>query len=170
MANFKGGFAFNNGPAKVEVEQAPDGTLISCVNPVTGESLAGANYSEAFEGTAANLGINGIDPSDLESELRDGNCSMRIYFDTTAIGWTSFYCDIFADETSSALHGFSHPSVSVAGSVTARYCNPAARNVGGSVEWFCDMFNIASGVVTDGSSYGSLIPTRTIISYHPMPE
>lgn len=41
MANFKGGFAFNNEAAKVEVEQAPDGTLISCVNPVTGESLGG---------------------------------------------------------------------------------------------------------------------------------
>lgn len=41
MANFKGGFAFNNEAAKVEVEQAPDGTLISCVNPVTGEELGG---------------------------------------------------------------------------------------------------------------------------------
>jgi len=41
MDNFKGGFAFNNEAAKVEVEQAPDGTLISCVNPVTGESLGG---------------------------------------------------------------------------------------------------------------------------------
>lgn len=32
MANFKGGFAFNNEAAKVEVEQAPDGTLIIKVN------------------------------------------------------------------------------------------------------------------------------------------
>lgn len=41
MANFKGGFAFNNEAAKVEVEQAPDGTLVSCINPVTGEELGG---------------------------------------------------------------------------------------------------------------------------------
>lgn len=48
MANFKGGFAFNNEAAKVEVEQAPDGTLISCVNPVTGESLGGGGGAEIF--------------------------------------------------------------------------------------------------------------------------
>ena len=48
MANFKGGFAFNNEAAKVEVEQAPDGTLISCVNPVTGESLGGGGGGEIF--------------------------------------------------------------------------------------------------------------------------
>jgi hypothetical protein len=46
MANFKGGFAFNNEAAKAEVEQAPDGTLISCVNPVTGESLGGGGSSD----------------------------------------------------------------------------------------------------------------------------
>lgn len=45
MANFRGGFAFNNEAAKVEVEQAPDGTLISCVNPVTEESLGGGGGS-----------------------------------------------------------------------------------------------------------------------------
>ena len=51
MANFKGGFAFNNEAAKVEVEQAPDGTLISCVNPVTGEELGGGGVGEvAYEG------------------------------------------------------------------------------------------------------------------------
>ena len=49
MANFKGGFAFNNEAAKVEVEQAPDGTLISCVNPVTGESLGGGGGGVLFE-------------------------------------------------------------------------------------------------------------------------
>lgn len=52
MANFKGGFAFNNEAAKVEVEQAPDGTLISCVNPVTGESLGGGDSSLFVEPVA----------------------------------------------------------------------------------------------------------------------
>lgn len=51
MVNFKGGFAFNNEAAKVEVEQAPDGTLISCVNPVTGEELGGGGGFEPFSGT-----------------------------------------------------------------------------------------------------------------------
>ena len=43
MTNFKGGFAFNNEAAKVEVEQSPNGALISCINPVTGESMGGGN-------------------------------------------------------------------------------------------------------------------------------
>ena len=67
MANFKGGFAFNNEAAKVEVEQAPDGTLISCVNPVTGESLGGgggfSQYGSALtitNGYNANLSISYI--------------------------------------------------------------------------------------------------------------
>lgn len=50
MANFKGGFAFNNEAAKVEVEQAPDGTLISCVNPVTGESLNAGKLQRSYNG------------------------------------------------------------------------------------------------------------------------
>lgn len=55
MANFKGGFAFNNEAAKVEVEQAPDGTLISCVNPVTGEELGGGGDASVANVTFKNV-------------------------------------------------------------------------------------------------------------------
>ena len=66
MANFKGGFAFNNEAAKVEVEQAPDGTLISCVNPVTGGSLGGGGVfiepapGNTFAGTVRTITVDGI--------------------------------------------------------------------------------------------------------------
>lgn len=65
MANFKGGFAFNNEAAKVEVEQAPDGTLISCVNPVTGEELAAGGIfiksasGSSFAGTVRQVTVGG---------------------------------------------------------------------------------------------------------------
>lgn len=42
MADFKGGFRFNNGSAAAEVEQNADGSLVSCRNPITGESIGGS--------------------------------------------------------------------------------------------------------------------------------
>ena len=87
MANFKGGFAFNNGPAKAEVEQAPDGTLISCVNPVTGEGLNAGNSKEVITGTTADP-LPGVKIRELADALEAGNASAIMNIDGTALGVT----------------------------------------------------------------------------------
>lgn len=86
MANFKGGFAFNNEAAKVEVEQAPDGTLISCVNPVTGESLNAGNSEEVIEGTLeAPFGDHLI--ADLVAGFQSHELSGEIFVDGSSLGF-----------------------------------------------------------------------------------
>lgn len=75
MANFKGGFAFNNEAAKAEVEQAPDGTLISCVNPVTGEGIGGNTYDYridvAIEGSTVTADFNGSTLTEIAKAIKD---------------------------------------------------------------------------------------------------
>lgn len=86
MANFRGGFAFNNEAAKVEVEQAPDGTLISCVNPVTGESIGGT--TEVITGTAAAPfpDMTQDEYDQLISDMADGHAAAVMIIDATATG------------------------------------------------------------------------------------
>lgn len=88
MVNFKGGFAFNNEAAKVEVEQAPDGTLISCVNPVTGEGLNAGNSEEVITGTlAAPFGDHVI--ADLIAGFQAHDLSGEIFVDGSSMGFTN---------------------------------------------------------------------------------
>lgn len=87
MANFKGGFAFNNEAAKAEVEQAPDGTLISCVNPVTGESLNAENSSEVITGTTANP-LPGVNIRELADAIEARNTSAIMDIDGSSLGVT----------------------------------------------------------------------------------
>lgn len=86
MANFKGGFAFNNEAAKVEVEQAPDGTLISCVNPVTGESIGGT--TEVITGTAEvpfpDMTLD--EYNQLITDMASGHAAAVMIIDATATG------------------------------------------------------------------------------------
>ena len=87
MANFKGGFAFNNEAAKVEVEQAPDGTLISCVNPVTGEELGGG-ATDVITGTVAAPfpDMTQDEYDQLISDMADGHAAAVMIIDATATG------------------------------------------------------------------------------------
>lgn len=88
MANFKGGFAFNNEAAKAEVEQAPDGTLISCINPVTGESLSGGGTTEVITGTA-DVPFPDMTSAEYNQLIRDmyaGNAAATMIIDATALG------------------------------------------------------------------------------------
>lgn len=164
MANFKGGFAFNNEAAKVEVEQAPDGTLVSCVNPVTGESLGGGeNYSKTYEGTAAEIIYE--DAEDLVELFNAGDVSISFTFDASAIGFSlpitlnvnqaiapSLYANNIVNN--SGLNGISYLAVFNAGHYVR-------------VDEF---IMVTNGEVTDGTSYASSIPAVMTVNFHPMPE
>ena len=93
MANFKGGFAFNNEAAKVEVEQAPDGTLISCVNPVTGESLGGGGGGGSVTISLTNpVGASSFTACEIEAVDEYGTPSEVIGNITSATGSITLDC------------------------------------------------------------------------------
>lgn len=91
MANFKGGFAFNNEAAKVEVEQSPNGALISCINPVTGESMGGGNPNsvQVITGTLDNpFGSEGLELMyNLSDAIKLGNASAKLSFSGESMGY-----------------------------------------------------------------------------------
>lgn len=91
MANFRGGFAFNNEAAKVEVEQAPDGTLISCVNPVTEESLGGGGGSVTIKLTNP-VGASGFNSCKIKAVDEYGTPSEVIGEITSATGSITLTC------------------------------------------------------------------------------
>lgn len=170
MANFKGGFAFNNEAAKVEVEQAPDGTLISCVNPVTGESLAGGdNYVETFEGTLADLcEISAELWQSLPSEMILGNISINVDLDLTALSFGHAVVSLVAVKQfgSASICGLSS-LVYAAGEVNGLFISMARTDghlTAGTGAFF------TSNTPTDMSPYYASIPTVTKIYHHPMPE
>lgn len=169
MANFKGGFAFNNEAAKVEVEQEADGTLVSCINPVTGKSLAGGeNYVETFEGTAAELLRADVNfTTDFVNALRDGNISIVIDMDLTAFSFPSITLNIFPRGSVGIGQ-----NITVGDDINGTTCSIRAGNIDletGSL--YCDsLLLITNGVTTDGTKYASSIPTVTTIYHHPMPE
>lgn len=163
MDNFKGGFAFNNEAAKVEVEQAPDGTLISCVNPVTGESLAGGNYSETYEGTAADIECEIADS--LPQLVYTGAASIYFTFDLTAMGMGSI--------TVMANQRLGHVMIAdnlrvVSSNVNGFYCE-MEQNQGSNVVANA-LILFSGGTATDGTAYAASVPATMTINYHPMPE
>lgn len=100
MASFKGGFAFNNEAAKVEVEQAPDGTLISCVNPVTGESLGGGGGGGSVTIKLTNpVSPSGFNKCEIKEVNEDGTPGAVIGTITSATGSITLDCPakIFID-------------------------------------------------------------------------
>lgn len=167
MANFKGGFAFNNGPAKAEVEQAPDGTLISCVNPVTGESLNAGNYSEIITGTAADIfHTNNYDTTVLASGLLDGSISALATVDCTALGKGTYTIPLTSREilSSPVIMGMYTELEAVDPFAVEAYWywteDTSARGM-----WSYDQNGIVP--LTD---YMSLLPASITIYHHPMPE
>lgn len=161
MANFKGGFAFNNEAAKVEVEQAPDGTLVSCVNPVTGQSLNAGNYSEVITGTAA-APFGDYTISELIAGVVAGDISMMATFDASALG-ISYPIDapIWAVASSTMLEaqGASFSGADLTGAYLAFW--PA----NGTARW--QMYG--NGQYTDITAYMPNIPCVLTIYHHPMP-
>ncbi len=163
MANFKGGFAFNNGAAKVEVEQAPDGTLISCVNPVTGESMSAGNYSETYTGTAAEIEYGSA--TRLDNLIRTRAASIYFTFDLTAMGLGSITVMV-SHVINNALYADNLRVVS--SDINGFYCE-MEQDLGVKVS--ADsliLFN--EGVATDGTAYAASVPATMTINYHPMPE
>lgn len=169
MVNFKGGFAFNNEAAKVEVEQAPDGTLISCVNPVTGESLGGSNnYKETYSGTMAAP----FNPDWLESDF-------ILLCDAVSKGNASIIIDIDASASSmghlvTACLGVVVGEQGEDSFILAQICDAVNRN-GMTASWEGRGVITVAGVLLNGNYSDVKIaaenfPTVTTIYYHHMPE
>ena len=171
MANFKGGFAFNNEAAKVEVEQAPDGTLISCVNPVTGESLGGGNSKEVITGTAStifsNMGYDAAIALALDISYMNALINASILYDLDATA-------IVGQHLTGQIMSANIPSNNMAVFKTSEINND--NTVGVSVIWDVTENNSSfkasqfmSGSWTDVSAVFGALPITLTIYHHPMP-
>ena len=169
MANFKGGFAFNNEAAKVEVEQSPNGALISCINPVTGESMGGGNPNsvQVIEGTAEHF-WGDLDFDVLCNAIINGNASAIIVLDLTVLSLGSLKLSINASTTTSDRCA-----------MDAMYAIGSAYNLTNAARGYWEpsrdnyiSFNMyaSDGTGTDITSYAPQIPTTLTIYWHPMPE
>lgn len=162
MANFKGGFAFNNEAAKVEVEQAPDGTLISCVNPVTGESLSAGNSYEVITGTA-DAPFGDYTVIELAEALAAGNISIMASIDASALG------------IQNPIIGPIYQTLGADGLIMdgASFTSGPTLAMAYSTHWYADgrpqLFMYNSGTNTDATAYMSAITSRVTIAHHPMP-
>lgn len=168
MANFKGGFAFNNEAAKVEVEQSPNGALISCINPVTGESMGGGNPNsvQVIEGTLANP-FGDVDINELMDALyvgadQTGDAHAIIAGDAAVLGFGLLQQPVYC---------MNYRLRSTAGDINedGSLCN--------EIYWYLDGEQLAihayieqNGTLTNIASYASQIPTTLTIYWHPMPE
>lgn len=165
MANFKGGFAFNNEAAKVEVEQSPNGALISCINPVTGESMGGGNPNsvQVITGTLANP-FGDVNLAELITAFNTGGASIFIAIDATVIGQ-----GVFPDAPMNWTSDYGLSITGVTGN-TSELLRAALINwssIDGTLT-YAVMYTGASG--TDIESYASQMPTTLTIYWHPMPE
>lgn len=97
MADFIGGFNFNNDAAVVEVGVDKDGTLEFCRNPVTGEEMGGAdNYVETITGTAADVfNTNDYYTDALAEGLLDGSISAIVTSDFSVLGKGTYKCPLY---------------------------------------------------------------------------
>lgn len=164
MANFRGGFAFNNEAAKVEVEQAPDGTLVSCVNPVTGQSMTGGNRKEVITSNALSP-FGDYDIEELASEITAGNISVVVDFDANPLGMSAIVtAPILADD--SDLKASAVSLVLSGGDPTAVQMSFAACWPNGSTPY---AFMTLLGVGTNITAQMHDIPATTTIYHHPMP-
>lgn len=163
MANFKGGFAFNNEAAKVEVEQSPNGALISCINPVTGESMGGGNPNsvQVIEGTLANP-FGDIAMDELQAAVISGNATAILEFNASALGFgtqkTALY--YYGDEELTASYAGLTPAFSVA--YYLRW-----NSASGDLEY---AYVEEDGTVTDVKTAAASLPSTLTIYLHPMPE
>ena len=162
MANFRGGFAFNNEAAKVEVEQAPDGTLISCVNPVTGEGLNAGNSKEVITGTAA-APFGDYTVAELAAGLIAGDISIFANIDASALGISAPIKGPVYALTSGNTITMDGASFSSSPELLMAYAALWDVNNAPSLR----MYN--NGTVTDASAYMSAITSTVTIYHHPMP-
>ena len=168
MANFKGGFAFNNEAAKVEVEQSPNGALISCINPVTGESMGGGNPNsvQVITGTLDNP-FGDVNLTELENAINNSSASFIMELDlsilaistpaplaSSPIQLVSPY--IVASQFRIDDNGELTNAIYASWNSSNRELHSAWANYGGAINDMCD--------------YASQIPTTLTIYWHPMPE
>lgn len=169
MANFKGGFAFNNGPAKVVVEQAPDGTLVSCVNPVTGESLNAENSKEEFTGFLSGILRNsfGSTSADIITALQNGDISANIAVNASVIGADDFVAPICAVPYTGTMQpavGFVYGGVSEEDYAIMLATFQWTGDTGAS-----NLILINENGISSLMAYIQTIPCTLTIYHHPMP-
>lgn len=176
MANFKGGFAFNNEAAKVEVEQAPDGTLISCVNPVTGESLGGGNYSEVITGTADSIltstDLEWLTMTALRQKIESHEIDVEIEFDLSALeAGMKITSNVLVPKVTGEDIGL-YFSVALDSPLGIQGFISSFAGASGTpyVIQAANLSTITNGTATNITAYAANIPTKTTICYHPMPE
>lgn len=172
MASFKGGFAFNNEAAKVEVEQAPDGTLISCVNPVTGESLGGGggrNYKQVITGTLGNP-FGDYTPVSIGRAIYNGGLSGIIDIDASALGVTNpiIMPLSFAANDPTDIEGSIYGVMASSAEFQSRQGQPIGILNAAQLLWLTS--NEFSGYM-DGQYFNlpSTLPTTVTLYWHPMP-
>jgi hypothetical protein len=147
----------------VEVEQAPDGTLISCVNPVTGEELGGGNYSETYEGTAAEIAIDtGMRLPDL---VREGDVSIYFTFDMSALGGVPITVMVYrALGTQLYANNMVYNDSGFSGLYAAMDFSQGQKITA------LKLLSVTNGNIIDGTTYAESVPATMLINYHPMPE
>lgn len=179
MANFKGGFAFNNEAAKVEVEQSPNGALISCINPVTGESMGGGNPNsvQVITGTMASVWDDlPIEDGNRFAELfRQGGVSAQMVGDLTALGES----EIKLSTCNSFITTQDNSNIASIVFGNLRLNNPPFMAFETIFSWeltsngyikAVGIYSYINGEVIDISEHASQIPTTLTIYWHPMPE
>ena len=175
MANFKGGFAFNNEAAKVEVEQSPNGALISCINPVTGESMGGGNPNsvQVIAGTLDNP-FGDVDISELILALENNGANAVLNADITAIGYTGIVLPLAVAVYGDAgiLATYSSDIVFEKLTIAQAYYNYDFEDnfILNKADQVVGDYDNHEFTATDIKSYASLIPTTLTIYWHPMPE
>ena len=181
MANFKGGFAFNNEAAKVEVEQSPNGALISCINPVTGESMGGGNPNsvQVIEGTVGDLFPVGTltleELEALEIAMESNSASIILTMDATELGITDPIIVPLMSYRQDEMHNYYNGAVMTSGQSVASGLNISYElQFASPVLSVLTQVNIADGAGTITDLRTTIeqvnIPTSTAIYWHPMPE
>lgn len=180
MANFKGGFAFNNEAAKVEVEQSPNGALISCTNPVTGESMGGGNPNsvQVVEGTVGDIFPVGTltleELAALGSAMESNSASIILTIDATELGITDPVTVPLMFYRQDEMHIYYNGAVMSSGESVAN-----GLNISYELQFATPVLSILSqisiangaGTITDLRSIITQVnvPTSTAIYWHPMP-
>lgn len=176
MANFKGGFVFNNEAAKVEVEQSPNGALISCINPVTGESMGGGNPNsvQVIEGTLESVwnDLSTEDASRFDEAFNQGGASAQLVCDLSnfgvgdAVKLSAYFVD--ASPLPTIEFGTLYITNTPHSALEVDFVWTSDSGTGTHIK----LLNIArflNNEITDMSEYAPLVPTTLTIYWHPMP-
>lgn len=130
-------------------------------NFVPGDEGGGnPNRVETITGTAADP-WGDVDPSTLHEKMRNGDASVSVSFDSTAIGGSTYYQNLFAAPDYFTIEG------AVPGDGSSTECYAVDWNTDGTV---LSAAQYTTGTYVDISAYLALITTVFTIIWHPLPD